>query len=75
VQRVNSENVKEVILALGSTMEGDTTNFYIYRRIAEIDVKISEIARGISVGNELQYADEVTLGRSITNRTPFATRK
>jgi recombination protein RecR len=75
VQRVNSGNVKEVILALGSTMEGDTTNFYIYRRIAEIDVKISEIARGISVGNELQYADEVTLGRSITNRTPFATRK
>ena len=63
--------VKEVILALSSTMEGDTTNFYIYRKLAPYDVKISVIARGIAVGNELEYTDEVTLGRSILNRTPF----
>jgi len=63
--------VKEVILALSSTMEGDTTNFYIFRKLAAFDVKISIIARGIAVGNELEYTDEVTLGRSILNRTPF----
>ena len=63
--------VKEVILALSSTMEGDTTNFYIFRKLAPYDVKISVIARGIAVGNELEYTDEVTLGRSILNRTPF----
>nr|MCR5472295.1 toprim domain-containing protein [Prevotella sp.] len=64
-------HVKEVILALSSTMEGDTTNFYIFRKLAPYDVKISIIARGIAVGNELEYTDEVTLGRSILNRTPF----
>ena len=63
--------MKEVILALSSTMEGDTTNFYIFRKLAPYDVKISIIARGIAVGNELEYTDEVTLGRSILNRTPF----
>ena len=63
--------VKEVILALSSTMEGDTTNFYIYRQLEKFDLKISTIARGISVGDELEYADEVTLGRSILNRIPF----
>lgn len=63
--------VKEVILALSSTMEGDTTAFYINRRLADTGVKISVIARGISVGNELEYTDEVTLGRSILNRIPF----
>jgi recombination protein RecR len=72
VSRVSEGEVKEVILALSSTMEGDTTNFYIFRRLATYtDVKLSIIARGISVGNELEYTDEVTLGRSILNRTPF----
>ena len=66
-----SASVKEVILALSSTMEGDTTNFYIYRKLAPTGVKVSVIARGIAVGNELEYTDEVTLGRSILNRTPF----
>ena len=71
VKRVEEEDIKEVILALSSTMEGDTTNFYIYRKLAPYDVKLSIIARGIPVGDELEYADEVTLGRSILNRTPF----
>ncbi|MBO5579692.1 MAG: recombination protein RecR [Prevotella sp.] len=71
VERVANEDVKEVILALSSTMEGDTTNFYIFRKLASYDVKLSVIARGIPVGDELEYADEVTLGRSILNRTPF----
>lgn len=72
VQRVkDDENVKEVILALSSTMEGDTTSFYISRKLADSPVKLSVIARGISVGDELEYTDEVTLGRSIINRTPF----
>lgn len=71
VERVANENIKEVILALSSTMEGDTTNFYIFRKLASYDVKLSVIARGIPVGDELEYADEVTLGRSILNRTPF----
>jgi recombination protein RecR len=72
VERVREGGVKEVILALSSTMEGDTTNFYIFRKLAPFtDVKLSIIARGISVGDELEYTDEVTLGRSILNRTPF----
>ncbi len=71
VQRVEEGGVSEVILALSSTMEGDTTNFYISRKLAPLDVKLSVIARGISVGDELEYTDEVTLGRSIVNRTPF----
>lgn len=71
VKRVEEGNVKEVILALSPTMEGDTTNFYISRKLAHTKVELSVIARGISVGNELEYADEVTLGRSILNRTPF----
>lgn len=71
VERVKSGGVKEVILALSSTMEGDTTNFYIFRKLADCDVRLSVIARGISVGDELEYTDEVTLGRSILNRTPF----
>ena len=74
VSRVTDGNVKEVILALSSTMEGDTTNFYIFRKLAKADVKLSIIARGISVGDELEYTDEVTLGRSIMNRTPFEGR-
>jgi recombination protein RecR len=71
VERVSNGDIKEVILALSPTMEGDTTNFYIFRKLADFDVKLSVIARGISVGNELEYTDEVTLGRSILNRTPF----
>ena len=72
VSRVAEGNVKEVILALSPTMEGDTTNFFIYRKLALYsDVKISIIARGVSVGNELEYTDEITLGRSIQNRTLF----
>ena len=71
IKRVGDGEVQEVILALSPTMEGDTTNFYIYRKLAPTGVKVSVIARGIAVGNELEYADEVTLGRSITNRTLF----
>lgn len=71
VGRVELGGVGEVILALSSTMEGDTTNFYISRRLAHTGVRLSVIARGISVGDELVYTDEVTLGRSIVNRTPF----
>ena len=71
VQRVAEGDIKEVILALSPTMEGDTTNFYIFRKLSSFDVRLSIIARGIAVGNELEYTDEVTLGRSILNRTPF----
>ena len=69
VKRVEEGGIAEIILALSSTMEGDTTNFYISRRLQSADVKITVIARGISVGNELEYTDEVTLGRAIMNRT------
>ncbi|MDD4516626.1 recombination mediator RecR [Massilibacteroides sp.] len=71
VERVAEGDVKEVILALSTTMEGDTTNFFIYRKLSPYDVKISVIARGVSIGDEIEYADEVTLGRSIQNRTSF----
>lgn len=71
VERVAEGGINEVILALSSTMEGDTTNFYISRKLSQFDVKLSVIARGISVGDELEYTDEVTLGRSILNRVPF----
>ena len=71
VQRAKNENVKEVILALSTTMEGDTTNFYIFRKLAPLNIKITTIARGIAIGDELEYADEVTLGRSILNRVEF----
>ena len=71
VERVEAGGIQEVILALSSTMEGDTTNFYISRKLEGTGVKLSIIARGISVGDELEYTDEVNLGRSILNRTPF----
>ncbi|MDT0552360.1 recombination mediator RecR [Urechidicola vernalis] len=71
VGKAKSGSIKEVIFALSSTMEGDTTNFYIYRQLEGLGVTMSTIARGISVGDELEYADEVTLGRSIINRIPF----
>lgn len=71
VEKVKAGKVSEIIFALSSTMEGDTTNFYIYKQIADAEIIISTIARGISVGDELEYADEVTLGRSILHRVPF----
>ena len=71
INRVKNDPVVEIILALSTTMEGDTTNFYIYRKLQESGVKLSTIARGIAIGDELEYADEVTLGRSILNRTPY----
>lgn len=70
-ERVKAGGIKEIILALSATMEGDTTNFYIFRKLQSYDVKVSIIARGVSIGDEIEYADEVTLGRSILNRTPF----
>ena len=71
VRKVGDGEIKEVILALSSTMEGDTTNFYIYRQLQKFEVNLTTIARGISVGDEFEYAYEVTLGRSILNRVPF----
>lgn len=71
VERCAQGGIKEVILALPTTMEGDTTNFYIYRKLLETNVKITTIARGVAIGNELEYTDEVTLGRSIVNRVEF----
>jgi recombination protein RecR len=71
VEKVKEGKINEIIFALSSTMEGDTTNFYIYRRLQDFDVQLSTIARGISVGDEIEYADEITLGRSILNRIPF----
>lgn len=71
VDRVASGGIKEVILALSPTMEGDTTNFYISRKLAHFDVEISMLARGVSIGNDLEYTDEFTLGRSIVNRVPY----
>jgi recombination protein RecR len=71
VSKVKKGHIKELIFALSSTMEGDTTNFYIFKQIQDSNVVTSTIARGISVGDELEYADEITLGRSILNRIPF----
>lgn len=71
IDRVRTGGVKEVVFALSATMEGDTTNFYIYRKISDCSVKITTIARGVAIGDELAYADEVTLGRSLVNRLPF----
>jgi len=71
VEKVGQGGIKEIILALSSTMEGDTTNFYIYRQLQKFDINLTTIARGISVGDEIEYADEVTLGRSILHRVPF----
>ena len=71
VRRVAEGGMNEVILALSTTMEGDTTNFYIYRKLEKMGVKLSVLARGVSIGDELEYTDEITLGRSIVNRTTF----
>ncbi len=72
VNRVAEGRVKEVIFALSTTMEGDTTNFYIYKKLKPYNIKVSMISRGVSIGDEIEYADEVTLGRSIVNRMPFS---
>ena len=71
IEKLKSKNVSELIFALSATMEGDTTNFYIFKQIQNLNLKITTIARGVSVGNELEYTDEVTLGRSIIKRIPF----
>ena len=68
IKRVCDENLKEVILALSPTIEGDTTNFYIYRKLADLPVRVTMLARGLSIGNELEYTDELTLGKSLQNR-------
>jgi len=73
VEKVKQGKIKELIFALSSTMEGDTTNFYIYKQLQGLEIITTTIARGISVGDEIEYADEVTLGRSIVNRIPFET--
>lgn len=71
IKRVEEGTIIEIILALSTTMEGDTTNFYIFRKLKDFPVKITTLARGVSVGDELEYTDEITLGRSLTNRIPY----
>ena len=71
IEKVNSKDVSELIFALSATMEGDTTNFYIYKQLEGLKIDITTIARGVSVGNELEFTDEITLGRSIIKRIPF----
>ena len=73
VEKIKGGKVSEVVLALSATMEGDTTNFYIYRKISEYALNVTTIARGVAIGDELEYADEITLGRSLVNRLPFET--
>ncbi len=73
LEKLKLNSVNEIILALNATMEGETTSFFLFRKVAPYNVKLSTIARGIAVGDELEYADEITLGRSITNRIPFDT--
>ncbi len=72
LERINSDKVKEVIFALPTTMEGDTTNFYLYKKLAHFNVEISTLARGVAIGEDLEYTDEITLGRSLVNRIKFA---
>lgn len=72
VERISEENIQEVILAISPTMEGDTTNFYIYRRLAPFSIKISLLSRGVAMGDELEYTDDVTLARAIRDRSDFA---
>ncbi len=71
VERIEPENIEEVILALPTTLEGDTTNYYIFKRLQQFNIRITQIARGVAIGNELEFTDEITLGRSIVNRTEF----
>lgn len=71
VERIKKDNPKEVIMALSTTMEGDATNFYIFKKLSDLNVEITTIARGVGIGDEIEYTDELTLGRSILNRIPF----
>ena len=71
-QRIETENIQEVIFALSTTMEGDTTNYYLFKVLEKLNVKISSIARGIAIGDEIEYADEITLGAAISSRTPYS---
>lgn len=73
LERVSRGEIKEIMLALSTTMEGETTNFYLFKKLKEFDVSITAIAKGISIGNQLEYTDELTLGRSIVNRIPYET--
>ena len=72
IERAEKNEIKEIVFALSATMEGDTTNFYLFKKLAKYDIKVSLIARGVSIGDELEYADEITLGRSIVNRIDFS---
>ena len=72
IERIKNKNIKEVIFALSTTMEGDTTNFYLFRRLKEYNIKISSISRGIAIGDELEYADQITLGAAISSRIPYS---
>ncbi|MBS4013041.1 MAG: recombination mediator RecR [Bacteroidetes bacterium] len=71
IERANNPELKEIVFALSTTMEGDTTNYYLFKKLSHLNLKLTVIARGIAIGDELEYADEVTLGRSIINRTPY----
>ncbi len=73
LERIHKEKPKEIIMALSTTMEGDATNFYIYKKVADLGIEVSTIARGVNIGDEIEYTDELTLGRSIVNRVPFKT--
>ena len=72
ISRIENKNIKEVIFALSTTMEGDTTNYYLFRRLKDSGIKISSIARGIAIGDELEYTDEITLGTAISSRMPYS---
>ena len=72
IDRINDNDITEIIFALSTTMEGDTTNYYLFRRLRDYDIKISSIARGISIGDELEYTDEITLGTAISSRMPYS---
>ena len=71
INRIKKNNVKEVILALSTTMDGETTNFYIYKKLIEFNINITTISRGVSIGDELEYTDEITLGTAISSRLPY----
>ena len=72
IKRIENEDVQEVVFALSTTMEGDTTNYYLFRRLKDSGIKISSIARGIAIGDELEYTDEITLGTAISSRMPYS---
>ncbi|HCC70662.1 MAG TPA: recombination protein RecR [Bacteroidales bacterium] len=74
-EKVKKGGIEEVIFALSATMEGDTTNYYIYKRLLQYNIRITSLSRGVAIGDELEYTDEITLGRSIINRTPFDNQK